>query len=281
VARMKRLDEIPLWLFALLTVTVFDGTALGGLVCARRLGHWLGLYSLVDNNTVGWIFSAILVIYAIAIGLIAVATWANASAASSVASQEASNIAALYRNLAGFPQPLQDPLSHSLVRYTQSIIQDAWPAQQRGEVTEKGIEFLLDFGHRVLRFEPTTDGQSIVHAEALRCFNTLVEFRRRRIEATSYAVPGSLWAVVLIGAALSIFTSYVFSFQSLLVQALMTTLLTSMIALLVFFIAATDHPYCGVDAIGPGAYEIVLRDLMDSENTLASGRGLAVNSQSG
>jgi hypothetical protein len=260
---MKRLDEIPLWLFVLLTVAAFDGTALAGLMCARRLGQWLGLYTLVDNNTVGWIFSAILVIYAIAIGLIAVATWANSSAASRVASQEASNIAALCRSLAGYPQPLQNDLAHSLVCYTQSVIQDAWPAQQRGEVTEKGIEILLDFGRRILGFEPATDGQCVFHAEALRAFNTLVESRRRRIEATDYAVPGSLWAIVVIGAALSIFASYIFNIQSLLVQALMTTLLASMIALLVSFIAATDHPYRGVNAIRPGAYEIVLRDLTE------------------
>jgi hypothetical protein len=36
-------------------------------------------------------------------------------------------------------------------------------------------------------------------------------------------------------------------------------LLASMIALLVFFIAATDHPYRGANAIKPLAYEIVLR----------------------
>ena len=58
---MKRLDDIPVWLFALLTVAAFDAMALGGLLCTRRWGHWLGLYALVDNNTVGWIFSAILV----------------------------------------------------------------------------------------------------------------------------------------------------------------------------------------------------------------------------
>jgi hypothetical protein len=95
--------------------------------------------------------------------------------------------------------------------------------------------------------------------------NVLVEFRRRRIEAASYAVPGRLWAVVLIGAALSIFSSYIFNIRSMLVQALMTTLLTSMIALLVFFIATSDHPYRDTSAIGPEAYQIVLRDLQEYE----------------
>ena len=38
-------------------------------------------------------------------------------------------------------------------------------------------------------------------------------------------------------------------------------MLTSMIALMAFFIAATDHPYCGANAIEPVAYRIVLDDV--------------------
>ena len=44
----------------------------------------------------------------------------------------------------------------------------------------------------------------------------------------------------------------------------LTMLLASMIAMLVFFIATTDHPYCGVNAIKPRAYETALRDLTDT-----------------
>jgi hypothetical protein len=44
----------------------------------------------------------------------------------------------------------------------------------------------------------------------------------------------------------------------------LTVLLASMIGLLVFFIATTDHPYRGMNAIKPRAYEIVLRDLTDT-----------------
>jgi len=72
-------------------------------------------------------------------------------------------------------------------------------------------------------------------------FNTLVKVRRRRIEAASSAVPGTLWVVVLVGAAVSIFASYLFKILSSPVHSLLTILLTTMIALLVFFIATIDH----------------------------------------
>ena len=258
---MWRRNDLPVWMLALLTVGGFNAAALGGLVCTRKLGNWLGLYTHIDNDTVGWIFSAILVMYAISLGLIAVASWGNTSAAAAAASEEASHIATVYRTLGGYPQPLQDDLKDSVVGYTQSIIDKAWPAQRRGEVTEAGVEIMLHLWNRILAFEPTTEGQRVVHAQMLGGFNTLVEFRRRRIEAAGYAVPGTLWVVVLVGAAVSIFASYLFNIPSLPVHALLTILLASMIALLVFFIAATDHPYTGSSAIEPSAYEIVLRYL--------------------
>jgi hypothetical protein len=121
----------------------------------------------------------------------------------------------------------------------------------------------LHLWNRILEFEPTTEGQRVVHAQMLGGFNTLVGFRRRRIEAASYAVPGTLWVVVLVGAAVSIFASYLFKIPSLPVHGLLTILLTTMIALLVFFIATTDHPYSGSNAIEPIAYEIVLGYLQD------------------
>jgi hypothetical protein len=40
-----------------------------------------------------------------------------------------------------------------------------------------------------------------------------------------------------------------------------------MIALLVFFIATTDHPYRGVNAIKPRAYEIVLIAIKNIQQT--------------
>ena len=257
----RRIEDLPLWLFALLIVAGFNAIALGGLVCTRRFGQSLGLYTFIENDTVGAIFSAILVMYAISLGLIAVASWGNTTAAAAAASEEASHIATVYRTLGGYPQPLQDDLKDSVARYTQSIIEKAWPAQQRGEVTEAGIEIILHLWSCITQFEPKTVGQRVIHGQVLDGFNKLVEFRRRRIEATSYAVPGPLWVVVLIGAAVSIFGSYLFKIESLWVHGLLTILLTTMIALLVFFIATTDHPYSGSNAIEPRAYEIILRYL--------------------
>src|SRR5690606_14713909 len=110
---------------------------------------------------------------------------------------------------------------------------------------------------------PATTGQRIVHAETLSAFNDLVELRRQRIEAVEYAIPGRLWGVLLVGAAIAIVASFVFNMESVGVHALMTGLLAAMISLLVYFIAITDLPFRGHSGVSPEAYELVLHDLGD------------------
>ena len=260
---MAALHDLPAWLTACLTIGAFVGAAVVGLASSRRWSRERGLHALVDNGVIGWIFSAILGIYAIAIGLIAVESWGNSSAASSVASHEASEIAALHRDISGFPEPTRSQLDAGLARYTRFVIEGAWPAQRRGEVPHGGTELLNEFQKPLYAFEPATDGQKAVHAEALRAYNAMIEFRRQRLEAVTFAIPGTLWSVVLVGALLSIAASFVFNIESFALHALMTSLLAAMIGLLVFFIVITDLPYRGPGGVGPGAYELVLHDLLE------------------
>ena len=257
--------DLPPWLVCVATVTLFVAASLAGLALTRGLSRRRGLHALVDNGVIGWIFSAVLGIYAIAIGLMAVATWGNISAAEAIASREAAEIAALHRDLGGYPPPLRGTLQGTLARYTRYVIDEAWPRQRRGEVARNGAHILNELADEMYPFEPATDGQKIVHAEALRAFNALIELRRQRIEAVDYAVPGTLWSVIVIGAAVAIAASYVFSMESFWVHGLMTSLLAAMIGLLVFFMLITDLPYRGADGVGPDSYELVYRDLMAAD----------------
>ena len=71
---MKHLDNIPVWLFALLTVIAFDAAA-WYLVCTRAGSRVWPLYAPDGQHRRLDFFAAILAWYAIAIDLIAVAIW--------------------------------------------------------------------------------------------------------------------------------------------------------------------------------------------------------------
>ena len=259
---MGWIHDVPRWLAGLIVLTTFASLALMGLVATRGWIRSRGFHALVDNSVVGWIFSAILALYAITIGLTAVASWTNAVDASDVASREASEIAALFRSVGGYPEPPRDDLMHQLTAYLTDIIETAWPTQRRGEIPHGGTALLSAFQRTLHAFEPKTDGQRALHATALHAFDRLVEARRQRLMDVRSSVPATLWSVVLVGAVLALGASYMFTLESVGVQAVMTVLLASMIGLLVFFIAVTDMPYRGEGGVGSEPYELVLRDLV-------------------
>src|SRR5215203_839831 len=74
---MPFIYEFPHWLVGVATVALFVSGSVLGLVGSRGVSRRRGLRALVDNGVIGWVFSAILGLYAIAISLMAVASWST------------------------------------------------------------------------------------------------------------------------------------------------------------------------------------------------------------
>ncbi|MGI4742416.1 MAG: hypothetical protein ACRYG7_45240 [Janthinobacterium lividum] len=259
---MLWLYEIPTWLLALFIVGLTVLLSLLGLRFIHRRLHVSSAVALIDNGTVGWFFSGVTVLYGLTLGLLTVATWQNYSTAAGIASQEAASLAVLYRDLSGYPDRLGRPLQQQLRSYTASIVQQSWPAQRRGLANDQERLVLTHFQLQLLHTEVTTLSQQVLHGEAIETFNKLVELRRQRIESIGSSVPGVLWGAVLAGAVITILFSYGFVVVSLRLHALLTGLLALMVGVMIFVIAALDHPYLGEVSVTSDAYQIVLDKVM-------------------
>jgi len=258
------LYNLPTWLFALLTMSGCVSLALVGLRLIHRRLHASSLATLIDNGTVGWFFSGVTVLYGLLLGLLTVATWTNYTQATGLASQEAASLAVLYRDLAGYPLPERTQLQTQLRTYTRFIIDQSWPLQRRGFIHDGESGELIGLQGPLMAFEPTTETSKILHQEAIRTFNSLVELRRLRAESISGSVPGVIWYVVLLGALLTLAFGYLFVVESFWFHGVLVSLLAAVIGLLIFLIAALDHPYWGEVSVSPQAYELVLSKVMSS-----------------
>lgn len=259
---MLWLYDLPTGLMALILVGAVLITSLSGLYFIHPRVHASPLANLVDNSTVGWFFSGVSLLYGLLLGLLTVATWGNFSQAQNIASQEAASISVVYRDLSGYPKPQQDQLKKQLRDYTSYIIEKSWPAQRRG-MTHSGEGFRLKrFQDSLFTQELRTEGQVVLHSETIGAFNRMVELRRQRIDSIRGSVPGVLWGVVLFGALITIVFSYFFVVQDYRFHATLTGMLSLMIGLLIFLLVALDHPYWGEVSIGPDAYELILKTVM-------------------
>ena len=78
-----------------------------------------------------------------------------------------------------------------------------------------------------------------------------MELRRERLFSVGTGLPAVVWWVLLIGAALNIALTYLFSVERLGAHLLLTLALTVFVALLIFLIAAMDHPFPGSSRSAP------------------------------
>lgn len=209
------------------------------------------------NEVVSYFLSAVGVFYGITLGLIAVGTWTSFNEVESRVSHEASQIAALYRDLDGYPEPVRSAARRELREYTDYVIERAWPEQRHGRVP-KGGNIIITRLQRVLNhFEPATPGRVVTHAEALSKFNDLVTARRLRLQSVSVGLSGAMWTLVLLGGVISVGVTWLFVCESRAAHALLAGMMAALIGLLIFIMVEMDSPFRGSFGIGPDAYVLV------------------------
>jgi hypothetical protein len=254
--------DLPTWLFGVLTLLVVVGFALSGQLLVQRLMGRYNTDQTEANALIGYFFGGSVGLYGITLGLIAVGAWQNFKDVQVAGGQEAAALASLYRNVDSYPGTAGVELSSALIKYTDYVIEQAWPMQQRGVVPKGGTALLSEFQHPLFRFEPTTAGQVALHQGTLHQFSRLIEFRRIRLQSVGDGLPGIVWAVVLLGAALSISLTWLFIVDSKRLHHLLTGSYACLIALLLFLMAAMDNPYRGEFSVGPDAFVLVRDQLM-------------------
>lgn len=267
---LYRIYDLPDWLFGMLTVVLFTLFACGGLALMRP---WIRKHLRLSddsNEVVNAYFAGVGVLYGLLLGLVAVATWQNFDAASALISKEAAALGALYRDVGSYPEPLKGQLQQELKDYVAHVIEQDWPAQQQGRMLNGGTLLLGQIQRTLLAYQPASSGQAVLHAEAFRTFNHLIEARRERIDAVDGGLPAVLWSVVLIGAVLSIVVTYFFHVGDQKLHLILTGILGIFIGLMVFLTAAVDHPFRGQVSVSPDSYRLILENLMQQPSASAA-----------
>ncbi len=249
--------DLPNWLFGTLTIAVFMAVGLGGYFGSRKWVRSLHSENFACNDIVGFYFGALTVLYGITLGLLMVGVWSNFTDTDQRVSREAATLSALYHDVSHYPEPIRTELQRGLAEYCRDVINIAWPQQRKGIIPTSGRLILRKVEDQLAGFEPATQGQMALHTEALRQFNQLREERRTRLDSVRMGLSSNLWALVLIGAAINTAVTWFFYVKAPNIHFWMTMLLSSLLGLMIFLLAAMDHPFLGKLSVGPDAFQVV------------------------
>jgi len=240
-----------LWLFAIAGLLVMRRYVLPRL----RIHH-------EDSELTATVVDSIMLFYGLAVALIAVSVFETYSDVSKIVTQEASELSALYRDASSYPEPIRPLLQKELRDYAQYVIHQAWPAQQRGQVATGDIEMLNRFQATLAGFEPVSEGQKLLHGEALRAYNEMLEARSLRLDAVDTGLPRVMWVVIVAGAFLGLSSTFFFKAEHTRLQGVQVLLLATFIGLVIFMIVALDRPFRGDLGLAPDPYQLAYDQMM-------------------
>jgi hypothetical protein len=251
---MHWIYNLPNWLLGALSVLVFCAFGITGLAVTRKWVPSLHHVTLSHNDIVGYYFGAITVLYGITLGLLMVDVWSTFTEAEGKVDREAGALAALYLDVSHYP----DPSRHLL-----QVIDTSWPQQRRGLMPKGNLVTIAVIAYDLATFEPTSNGEKDLHAESYRQFNDLVQYRRSRLLSVTAGLSGALWTLVLLGAGINIAVTWCFHLQNQRMHVWMTVLISSLLGLMIFLLAAMDHPYLGRLSVSSEPFQLVYEQVMD------------------
>jgi len=255
--------DLPNWLFGVLTISVFCAFGITGLAITRRWAPSLHHATLSHNDIVGFYFGAITLLYGVTLGLLMIEVWTTFTETKAKVDREASTLAALYLDVSHYPEPSRGHLQDDVRRYTRQVIDVAWPQQRKGIIPMGNVRMVGNLANDLAAFEPASEGQKALHAETYRQFNELVERRRSRVLGVTQGLSGSLWALVLIGAVINIAVTWCFHLHNRRMHFWMTALISTLLGLMIFLVAALDHPYFGSISVSSQPYQLIYDNLME------------------
>ena len=256
------LFELPLVIVGIAIMGLLWLFALVGLALVRCYFLPCLRIQIEDSEFSGAMLQAVMVFYGLAVALIAVSVWQSYSDTSKLVSQEAATLAAIYREASFYPEPQRSALQRDIRDYTDFIIRQAWPLQQRRAPPPTPPDLVERLARDVMSFEPTSEGQKLLHGETLRALNEALKATRLRMDAAGTALPSILWMVVVVGAVISLSSSFFFKVEDARLHQIMVLLLATFIGLVIFMIFALDRPFAGDLGLRSDPYQIIYNQLM-------------------
>jgi len=259
---MSWIFDLPLVVLGPTLLLVLVGLALGSVHLFRR--HMLPQLRFGEHDAVfsGTMLTAIMVIYGLAMALIAVHVWETYEEVARTVSHEASTLGTLYRDVSEYPEPTRTLLREHIRDYVEYTIHEAWAMQRRGIVPSKGLARVDSIQATLFRFEPVTEGQKVLAAETANAYNVMIEARRMRLDAVETRLPGVMWIVIVVGAVISLLSALFFPVHDERIQRIQVALLSMFIGIVIFMIIALDRPYHGDLGLTPRPYELIYEQLM-------------------
>lgn len=247
----------PGWLIFLIFLTVF--------LIFGALGTWLlrGRGKRLSDAEPKWLdlithtVSVTGTLYALLLVLTALAVYGTYSQAGLAVATEAADLKALHNVVSEYPEPTRSELQDLLNEYVDYMVDEAWPAYQRGDDVEGDRVLEEQLSRTLLGFTPSSDKDQQLSSLAVSEFEDWSKSRQIRSTFSTAALPTTLWFTLLIGAVAIVLLSCLIPTRTRPASLVLVSAIAGMISLLLFVVERVDDPFRGSMNISAGPYETI------------------------
>ena len=252
------LSNLPAGMMATLVCLFFVGATWLGAIFIRPFFRLLVRTQPDLNSLLGNFVSMYGIFYGILMGLLAVAAYQNMVDVERSIAAEGQTLFSLYRSVSVYPEGARESLQDTLREYTEFVISEEWPIMRRGKVFTGSMPIINRLQQQLTAFEPVTSGQEILHSNTVGLYYQFLEHRAVRLYSATSGIPGIMWYVVLLGAFVSIFLTWMLN-MTLVAHLFLGGILSFYIGTMVSLIMVLDRPLRGEYGISPEVFQLLLK----------------------
>ena len=212
----------------------------------------------VHNDVIGWQISILGTIYAVMIGFMLYAVWANFQTAETNADNEANALVNLFRAADGLPAAQRDAIQAFATNYANTVIQTEWPTMSRDQPPHAGQIFIMQLWATATHTSAQNFSQQVCLRQAMHELSNLTEHRRIRILESKTQMPTILWTVLVVGGVITIASCCLIGSENISLHFSLIFALSLLISMALVAIGDIDRPFQGSVHVTPEAFQRAL-----------------------
>lgn len=208
----------------------------------------------IHNDVIGWQISILGTIYAVMIGFMLYAVWANFQTAETNADNEADALVNLFRSANGLPSTQRSTIEIASVGYVNAVLDREWHTMDQSQTPVAGTPFIRQLWETVTVTPTSTDTQLASLHQAMHELSELTQHRRVRVLESRTRMPTILWTVLVIGGCITIAACCLIGSENVTLHFCLILALSLLISMSLVAIGDIDSPFQGVVHVSPYAF---------------------------
>jgi hypothetical protein len=193
--------------------------------------------------------------YAVIIGFMLFAVWSDFKAAEQNAEEESSCLINLFWAASGLPPSQREEIRKEAANYADAMINDEWPTMNRRVLSHAVTEVIEKLWTTASQSQSLAVSEQVSLERTTAEISSITEHRRIRLLQSQTTLPGVLWAVLMVGAIITIMSSCLFGSDYPVLHMLQVVTLTLMLSLALVAVADINRPFQGSVHVRPTGFE--------------------------